>query len=58
MNEDSHCLACSPDKHPNNPTATKRFERLGVIIKILRDERRDRYDHFLTYVSPPLILPL
>lgn len=37
-----------PDKHPDNTVATRRFERLGIINKILRDERRDRYDHFLT----------
>ena len=38
----------SPDKHPDNPAAVARFKRLGVINKILQDERRDRYDHFLT----------
>ncbi len=32
--------------------AAKRFERLGVINKILRDNRRDRYDHFLTNGFP------
>ncbi|PWN94179.1 DnaJ-domain-containing protein, partial [Acaromyces ingoldii] len=41
-----------PDKHPHDSKATKRFERLGVINKILRDERRDRYDHFLTNGFP------
>ena len=30
----------------------KRFERLGLIHSILRDERRDRYDHFLSNGFP------
>jgi hypothetical protein len=42
----------SPDKHPQNPSAAKRFERLGLINKILRDERKDRYDHFLSTGFP------
>lgn len=37
----------SPDKNPGLPDAHKRFERLGLIHRILRDERRDRYNHFL-----------
>ncbi|MCO5589977.1 hypothetical protein L7F22_043946 [Adiantum nelumboides] len=41
-----------PDKHASNPAAARRFERLGVINKILRDHRRDRYDHFLTNGFP------
>ncbi|UZJ52422.1 hypothetical protein CBS101457_001742 [Exobasidium rhododendri] len=41
-----------PDKVGDNPRAVKRFERLGLIIKVLRDERRDRYDHFLTNGFP------
>lgn len=41
-----------PDKHASNPSAARRFERLGVINKILRDHRRDRYDHFLTNGFP------
>lgn len=43
---------CSPDRNPGRADAQKRFERLGVINKILRDERRDRYDHFLTNGFP------
>lgn len=42
----------SPDKHPDNPKAADRFKRLGLINKILRDERRDRYDHFLSKGFP------
>jgi hypothetical protein len=42
----------SPDKHRGDPQAAKRFERLGLVNKILRDARRDRYDHFLSCVSP------
>ena len=34
------------------PDAYKRFERLGLIHKILRDERRDRYNHFLSNGFP------
>ena len=30
----------------------RRFERLGLIHKILRDERRDRYNHFLSNGFP------
>lgn len=33
-------------------TATKRFESLGLANKILLDERRDRYDHFLSNGFP------
>lgn len=36
-----------PDKHPLDPDASKKFERLGLVNKILRDSRRDRYDYFL-----------
>ena len=32
--------------------AQKRFERLGLVNKILRDARRDRYDHFLVNGFP------
>lgn len=42
----------SPDKHPDNPKAAKRFEQLGLINKILRDARKDRYDHFLNTGFP------
>lgn len=42
----------SPDKLPNDPGAHKRFERLGLINKILRDHRKDRYDHFLSTGFP------
>ncbi|CAO1639123.1 unnamed protein product [Sympodiomycopsis kandeliae] len=41
-----------PDKHPDNPKAAKRFEQLGLVNKILRDARKDRYDHFLTTGFP------
>ncbi|GAC95571.1 hypothetical protein PHSY_003147 [Pseudozyma hubeiensis SY62] len=40
-------LELHPDKNPNIPDAQQRFERLGLVYKILRDERKDRYDHFL-----------
>lgn len=43
---------CSPDKHPDNPKAAKRFEQLGLVNKILRDARKDRYDHFLNTGFP------
>lgn len=45
-------LTLSPDKNPDVPDAYKRFERLGLIHKILRDERRDRYNHFLSKGFP------
>ncbi|CCU98877.1 unnamed protein product [Malassezia sympodialis ATCC 42132] len=38
--------------NPDMPDAYKRFERLGLIHKILRDERRDRYNHFLSNGFP------
>jgi curved DNA-binding protein CbpA len=41
-----------PDKHQGRANAARRFERLGVINKILRDHRRDRYDHFLSNGFP------
>ncbi|KAI3623866.1 hypothetical protein CBS14141_003565 [Malassezia furfur] len=41
-----------PDKNSGVPNAYKRFEQLGLIHKILRDERRDRYDHFLSHGFP------
>lgn len=41
-----------PDKHPDDPQAAKRFERLGLVNKILRDARKDRYDHFLSTGFP------
>ncbi|PWN24999.1 DnaJ-domain-containing protein [Jaminaea rosea] len=41
-----------PDKHPQDPQASKRFEQLGLVIKILRDARKDRYDHFLSTGFP------
>ncbi|WFD20425.1 hypothetical protein MCAP1_002669 [Malassezia caprae] len=45
-------LEWHPDKNPDMPDAYKRFERLGLIHKILRDERRDRYNHFLSKGFP------
>lgn len=45
-------LTCSPDKNPDTPEVHRRFERLGLIHKILRDERRDRYNYFLTHGFP------
>ncbi|KAL4398960.1 endomembrane system protein [Malassezia pachydermatis] len=42
----------APDKNPDVPDAHKRFERLGLIHRILRDERRDRYNHFLSKGFP------
>ncbi|CAO1623693.1 unnamed protein product [Parajaminaea phylloscopi] len=41
-----------PDKHPSDPKAAKRFERLGLVNKILRSGRKDRYDHFLSTGFP------
>ncbi|PWN40812.1 DnaJ-domain-containing protein [Ceraceosorus guamensis] len=32
-----------PDKHPEDPKASERFKRLGLVNKILRDERRDSH---------------
>lgn len=45
-------LLTSPDKNAGVPEAYKRFERLGLIHKILRDGRRDRYNHFLSRGFP------
>lgn len=45
-------LEWHPDKNPDRPDAHKRFERLGLINRILRDERRDRYDFFLSHGFP------
>ncbi|KDN43661.1 DnaJ-domain-containing protein [Tilletiaria anomala UBC 951] len=41
-----------PDRNQGHPEAHKRFERLGLVNKVLRDARRDRYDHFLTNGFP------
>ncbi|EST09942.1 DnaJ [Kalmanozyma brasiliensis GHG001] len=40
-------LEWHPDKNSGVKGAQQRFERLGLVYKILRDERKDRYDHFL-----------
>lgn len=45
-------LEWHPDKNPNAPEVHQRFERLGRIHSILRDERRDRYNHFLSFGFP------
>ncbi|WFC99907.1 hypothetical protein MYAM1_002653 [Malassezia yamatoensis] len=45
-------LEWHPDKNSGVANAYKRFEQLGLIHKILRDERRDRYNHFLTHGFP------
>ncbi|KAN0063109.1 hypothetical protein ACQY0O_004272 [Thecaphora frezii] len=45
-------LEMHPDKNQGVRDAQKRFERLGLINKILRDSRKDRYDHFLTNGFP------
>lgn len=45
-------LEWHPDKNPDRADAHKRFERLGLINRILRDERRDRYDFFLAHGFP------
>ncbi|PWN48824.1 DnaJ-domain-containing protein [Violaceomyces palustris] len=45
-------LELHPDKNPGVANAQRRFERLGLINKILRDERKDRYDHFLSKGFP------
>ena len=45
-------LEWHPDKNPDRPDAHTRFERLGLINRILRDERRDRYNHFLANGFP------
>lgn len=39
-------LLVHPDRN-SSPSAAKQFEQLGLINKILRDGRRDRYDEFL-----------
>ena len=45
-------LEWHPDKNPNAAEVHQRFERLGRIHSILRDERRDRYNHFLSFGFP------
>ncbi|CAD6891339.1 unnamed protein product [Tilletia controversa] len=45
-------LELHPDKQGSTKKAQERFERLGLINKILRDDRRTRYDHFLTNGFP------
>ncbi|CDR99748.1 hypothetical protein [Sporisorium scitamineum] len=40
-------LELHPDKNLGVEGAQQRFERLGLVYKILRDGRKDRYDHFL-----------
>lgn len=40
-------LELHPDKNSGVKGAQKRFEQLGLVYKILRDDRKDRYDHFL-----------
>lgn len=40
-------LELHPDKNLGVDGAQQRFERLGLVYKILRDGRKDRYDHFL-----------
>lgn len=40
-------LELHPDKNAGVKGAQQRFERLGLVYKILRDGRKDRYDHFL-----------
>ena len=40
-------LELHPDKNAGVQGAQQRFERLGLVYKILRDGRKDRYDHFL-----------
>ncbi|SNX81640.1 related to ERJ5 - Type I membrane protein preserves the folding capacity of the endoplasmic reticulum [Melanopsichium pennsylvanicum] len=40
-------LELHPDKNAGVPDAQQKFERLGLVYKILRDGRKDRYDHFL-----------
>lgn len=44
-------LEVHPDRN-SSPIAAKHFEQLGLINKILRDHRRDRYDHFLANGFP------
>lgn len=44
-------LEVHPDRN-SSPVAVKHFEQLGLINKILRDHRRDRYDHFLANGFP------
>ncbi|KAL9939834.1 hypothetical protein V8E36_001651 [Tilletia maclaganii] len=45
-------LELHPDKQGSTKIAQERFERLGLINRIMRDDRRKRYDHFLTYGFP------
>ncbi|KAK0547274.1 hypothetical protein OC846_004920 [Tilletia horrida] len=45
-------LDLHPDRQGSTKSAQERFERLGLINKIMRDDRRKRYDHFLTYGFP------
>lgn len=45
-------LELHPDKNQGVAGAQQRFERLGLVNKILRDGRRDRYDHFLSKGFP------
>lgn len=44
-------LEMHPDRNPT-PEAAKTFEQLGLLNRILRDERRDRYNHFLSHGFP------
>ncbi len=41
-----------PDKNAGVAGAQQRFERLGLVYKILRDGRKDRYDHFVAAGFP------
>ncbi|SPO20903.1 related to ERJ5 - Type I membrane protein preserves the folding capacity of the endoplasmic reticulum [Ustilago trichophora] len=45
-------LELHPDKNLGVAGAQQRFERLGLVYKILRDGRKDRYDHFLSKGFP------
>ncbi len=45
-------LELHPDKNAGVAGAQQRFERLGLVYKILRDGRKDRYDHFLSKGFP------
>ncbi|CCF54054.1 hypothetical protein NDA11_006022 [Ustilago hordei] len=45
-------LELHPDKNSGVAGAQQRFERLGLVYKILRDGRKDRYDHFLSKGFP------
>lgn len=40
-----------PDKNPSK-AATDRFARLGLVVKVLRSEKRERYDFFLDHGFP------